>query len=196
MESARLSRRLLPDIVRLRASVEGYRTAFSFIHDTGEIESIDARSLYLRACAIAAHLHRSHLTGRRGLLLYAPGLEFICAFVGAMLAGVVAVPVMPPTVHRRLKSFQAIALDAEADVVLTTGSVKHALSRHLHEWRALHELPWLATDRLPLDDAAQWPEPSIDGDDLAYKRAGTRRARLGRPPHAPTALRRGANAYR
>src|SRR5919204_5480269 len=98
MESARLPRRLLPDIVRLRASVEGYRTAFSFIHDTGEIESIDARSLYLRACAIAAHLHRSHLTGRRGLLLYAPGLEFICAFVGAMLAGVVAVPVMPPTV--------------------------------------------------------------------------------------------------
>ena len=53
-----------------------------------------------RARALAARLQARGLAGRRALLLYPPGLEFIAAFFGCLYAGVVAVPAYPPRPNR------------------------------------------------------------------------------------------------
>ncbi len=60
--------------------------------------------------------------GDRVLLLYPSSLEFPCAFLGCLYAGVIAVPAYPPRRNRSLNRLQAIIADAGARVALTTAA--------------------------------------------------------------------------
>jgi acyl-CoA synthetase (AMP-forming)/AMP-acid ligase II len=83
-------------------------------------------ALDVRARAIAAMLQGEGLEHRRVLLLYAPGLQFIEAFLGCLYAGAIAVPAYPPEpglLKRSLPRFRAIIEDAEAEAVLTVAPI-------------------------------------------------------------------------
>jgi acyl-CoA synthetase (AMP-forming)/AMP-acid ligase II len=68
-----------------------------FLSDKGDEEAaLTFGELYRRALAVAAHWHENGNPGDRALLLFGPGLDFIIAYFGCMLAGVIAVPMMLP----------------------------------------------------------------------------------------------------
>jgi len=80
-----------------------------------------------RTIDIAAHVQRSHdlPAGARVLLAYPPGLEMICAFFACVRAGLVPVPVYPPTSHgfrAALTKMNFIARDCGAAAVMTERS--------------------------------------------------------------------------
>src|SRR3954469_18953300 len=52
------------------------------------MESLSFGALDARARAVAAHLAELDLVGQRALLLYAPGLDFMVAFVACLYSGV------------------------------------------------------------------------------------------------------------
>src|SRR5262249_21567476 len=72
-------------------------TAYTFLADE---EGVEQRATYAemdrRARAVAALLQENARPGDRALLIYAPGLDFVGAFLGCLYAGVVAVPAYPP----------------------------------------------------------------------------------------------------
>jgi thioester reductase-like protein len=103
-----------------------------------QIEGYSYESLLHRTKVIAGHLRKEHRFAAqdRLLLAYPPGLEMICAFLGCVRAGLIPVPVYPPSSH----GFQAalykmvhIAKDCQAAAVLTSreyhGSLKANFAR-------------------------------------------------------------------
>src|SRR5690606_19210826 len=92
--------RTLVEMLAYRATESGDRLAFRFVADESNVATLTYRELYQQACGVAAELQQRSLTGERALLLYPAGLDFIVAFFGCLLAGVVAVPAYPPRKNR------------------------------------------------------------------------------------------------
>ena len=159
----------LVDLLRHRASHQGGDTAFMFLPDGDGAELIVTHEqLDRQARAIASMLQSMNLKGERALLLYPAGLDFIAAFFGCLYAGVIAVPAYPPRRNRNMSRVEAIADDAEAKVALTTQGVLERVQMVIHDTRDLKQLHWLATDRLPDGLEAEWQNPDVHGDTMAF----------------------------
>src|ERR1700729_2706397 len=112
---------------------------YSYLDLNGDpIETHTYASFLSRAQAIAGHLRKGgcFAAGDRVLLAYPPGLEMICAFFGCVRAGLIPVPVYPPSSHGcqgALYKMVHIAKDCQASVILTSkdclGSLKTNLAR-------------------------------------------------------------------
>ncbi|WP_437290235.1 amino acid adenylation domain-containing protein [Sorangium sp. So ce406] len=164
----------LVDLLRSRAEAQGDALAFRFL-TTGDVdggaEEWTYRDLHARATAIAASLQAAGGAGERALLLYAPGLDFIAAFMGCVYAGVVAVPTYPPNpaqMDRTLPRLRAIARDAGARFVLSTAQIAFMAEALGQQAPELAELRWIATDAIDPGAASAWRAPAISGETLAF----------------------------
>ena len=111
-------------VLRQRACTNRDEIAFTFLVGDELAETHwTFEELDFRARAIAAELVERGAVGKRALLMYDPGLEFVAALAGCLYAGTVAVPLYPPDpmrMHRTLPRLNAIFADADADFVLTS----------------------------------------------------------------------------
>ncbi len=100
-------RETLVERVRLRAQRDGDLPFVTFLADGDKDERrLTYAQLEQRALAIAGLLaRRGLLPGDRVLIMLPSGLEFIEAFFGVALAGMVAVPVYPPARLTRLEHY-------------------------------------------------------------------------------------------
>ncbi|NES85665.1 MAG: fatty acyl-AMP ligase, partial [Moorea sp. SIO2B7] len=160
------------DLLRHRAQVQPLKIAFTFLQD-GETESgsLSYQELEQQARAIAAMLQSFDAEGKRALLLYQPGLEFISAFFGCLYAGVIAVPAYPPRANRSLERLQSIISDAQVSFALTTESLLGNIdSKFKDNTRNTYflDIRLLATDQVHLNLASQWREPDLRGNNLAF----------------------------
>ncbi|MEO1801193.1 MAG: fatty acyl-AMP ligase, partial [Cyanobacteria bacterium J06629_2] len=162
-------------ILRHNLATKPDQTAYTFLAD-GENESASCtyQELDLQARAIAVQLLTKVQPGDRALLVYpyTSGLEFIAAFLGCLYAGVIAVTDYPRQHIKSLSQYQDRIVDCQAAIALTTQEfadrVKSQLLAHPTMALKLKALPWIASDTLDLDIAAQWQMPQIDGDTLAF----------------------------
>ena len=165
--------RTLVDLLRLRASEQPTKVAYTFLVD-GEREGarITYTDLDRSARAIATTLHIGGVRpGDRALLLYPPGLDFIGAFFGCLYAGVVAVPSFPPhpaQLARTLPRLVCVATDAEPSAVLSTSAIVAGADAIARRAPILGKSPWVATDALSRDVEADWREPRLASDALAF----------------------------
>jgi amino acid adenylation domain-containing protein len=168
----------LVDVLRARAATRPAATAFVFL-DHGEIEQgrVTYAGLDAQARAIAAHLQAGFAPGDRALLVYPPGLDYIAAFFGCLYAGLIAVPVYPPSPGRenRLQfRFLSALRDATPVVALTTAEVKTAVEGAQATHPELGTVQWLSTDHLvqqaarAQDLAASWTAPRLRPDTIAF----------------------------
>ncbi len=128
--------------------------------DGDPIESYTYASFLLRAEAIAGHLLRdgNFAAGDRLLLAYPAGLEMICAFFGCVRAGLVPVPVYPPSsrgFQSALYKMVHIARDCQAAGVLTSRDYQASLKTNLARSGVstsgvdvdyISGLPWIVTE--------------------------------------------------
>jgi 8-amino-7-oxononanoate synthase len=159
----------LVDILHGRALQQPEKRAFTFLLD-GETQEVclTYRELDVQARAIATRLQEQGTTGKRALLIYPPGLEFIAAFFGCLYAGVIAVPAYPPRRNQRMTRLQAIVADAQASFALTTTSVFTSIERSLKEEPELAVLPCIATDNIASGLAPDWQSDKTSNDTLAF----------------------------
>ncbi|MEH2283662.1 MAG: amino acid adenylation domain-containing protein [Nostoc sp.] len=157
------------EVLRLRSSTQPDRDAFTFLLD-GETEqtTLTYQELDRRSRRIAAQLQALGLTGERALLLYPAGLDFLVAFFGCLYAGVVAVTAYPPRNERNTPRIQAISIDAQAAIALTTTEILPTVQSLMSQKTDLKSLQWLTTDNLALGIEDAWQQPSIDRDTLAF----------------------------
>ncbi len=135
---------------------------YAFLDVDGDpIESYTYASFLLRAEAIAGHLLSGDrfAAGDRLLLAYPPGLEMICAFFGCVRAGLIPVPVYPPSsrgFQSALYKMVHIARDCQASGILTSRDYHASLKTNLARSGVstsgvdvdyISGLPWIATEQ-------------------------------------------------
>ena len=157
------------ELLRLRSSKQPNRNAFTFLLD-GKTEeaALTYQELDRLARRIATQLQAQGLTGKRALLLYPAGLDFLIAFFGCLYAGVVAVTAYPPRNKRNTPRIKAICADAQAEIALTTTEKLSTVQSLMTEKTDIKSLQWLTTDNLAAGIEDSWEEPSINKDTLAF----------------------------
>ena len=159
----------LVDLMSQRAIYQKNQTAYTFLKDGEQKEvSISYGELDRKARLIGGVLQNLGLRGKRALLIYSPGLEFIAAFFGCLYAGVIAIPAYPPKRNHLLGQFQAIVKDSQATEVLTTTAIWKKTERSFSQHSELESLRWLATDNLDGNLSSLWQKPRISRDTLAF----------------------------
>jgi acyl-CoA synthetase (AMP-forming)/AMP-acid ligase II/acyl carrier protein len=172
------------DMLIEQGSLRGDTNCINFVNENVEVEvAYSFQDLVVKSKAIAYHLiHKLSLkAGDRVLLVYPPSLDFIIAFFGCLMVGVVAVPVYPPDPTKMKKDtriFNSIKDNSGAVYALSsnlyTTAVKVAGLKNfiVGGESALSELQWVITDPLingsghPLWDDSKIFKPSKD--DLAF----------------------------
>jgi thioester reductase-like protein len=134
---------------------------YSYLDVNGDpIESYTYASFLHRAQAIAGHLRKNDrfAAGDRLLLAYPPGLEMICAFFGCVRAGLIPVPVYPPSsrgFQSALYKMVHIARDCQASGILTSKDYHASLKTNLARSGVsasgvdvdyISGLPWISTE--------------------------------------------------
>lgn len=152
-----------PSLVALlawRAETQPDERAYLFLSDRGEEEAaLTFRELHEAAQALAARLTGIARPGDRALLVFPPGVEFMIAFFGCLIAGVIAVPMMLPRRQSARDSSAGIMANCEPAVALT--SATFATRKDLHERFVREGLQWLPVDLVPVEPrAADLPEPN------------------------------------
>jgi len=157
------------DILRDRSFKMPHTQAFTFLED-GETQELTLTYYELdrRSRAVAAQLQAFGLSGERAILLYPPGLDYLIAFFGCLYAGVVAVPAYPPRNQRKTPRIQAISIDAQASVALTTTAMLPTLQSILTLITKQGNFHWLTTDNIAQGIEDSWQQPAINGDTLAF----------------------------
>ncbi len=154
-------------LLQKRAEQTPNACAYVFLTDGEHLEqSISYQELDARVKIIAAHLQANSNVGERALLLYPPGLDYIISFFACLYAGVVAVPVYPPSRHH-LQRLKAIIFDAAPAIVLTTGEWSQKLQDSYQESWGQKKLVWLATDEIN-NHASTWISRQLKSDNLAF----------------------------
>jgi 8-amino-7-oxononanoate synthase/acyl carrier protein len=157
------------DLLRQRAAYRPHDRAFTFLVD-GENEELNITYAELdrKARAVGAWLMDAGMVGKRVLLLYPSGLDFIAAFMGCLYGGAIAVPAYPPRKNRSVERIEAIAADAAASVALTTRDVLDRFEGLRAAAPSLEHLVWKVDSELEPAWADRWERPDIDGDTLAF----------------------------
>ena len=158
----------LVQILRGHAQLQPNQLAYQFLQQGEAIgDSLSYAQLDVRARVIAAHLKQYSISAEPVLLLYPPGLEFLCAFMGCLYAGAVAVPANPPSRHqaRRLKS---VLEDASPKVILCDTARSLKLTQLEVAIPSLTYIPKLVSENLDQSNASDWLMPEIDGNSLAF----------------------------
>jgi 8-amino-7-oxononanoate synthase/acyl carrier protein len=157
------------DLLRQRAAYRPHDRAFTFLVD-GENEELNITYAELdrKARTVGAWLMDRGMVGKRVLLLYPSGLDFIAAFMGCLYGGAIAVPAYPPRKNRSVERIEAIAADADASVALTTRDVLDRFDGLRATAPSLENLVWKVDSELEPEWAGRWERPDIDGDTLAF----------------------------
>jgi acyl-CoA synthetase (AMP-forming)/AMP-acid ligase II len=169
--TAELAPQTLVDLLTWRARRQPDEIAYTFLLDGEDREAhLTYGELARRARALAV-LIQTDSDGQRVMLLYPPGLDYIVAFFGCLLAG--AIPLsMNPAELRSAAMAQALGQlveDAGVLLVLTnalvfakTGATRESLPKRLARLR------WLLTDELDLSKAHAWAAPPVTAESTAY----------------------------
>ena len=159
----------LPALLRHQATTQGDTTAFTFMDGavlgTGHPESLTWSQLQRRVLALAGELRRCATTGDRVALLAPQGLDYIVAFLGAMQAGMSAVPLSVPQFGVHDQRADAVLQDSAPAVLLTTSAAVADVNKYAkpHDGRPAPTV--IEVDLLDADLTA-------DLDDTDYSRPG------------------------
>jgi amino acid adenylation domain-containing protein len=159
--------RSFAEVLLARAALAGDRCAFVFREDSGE-RAITYADLDRRARSVAAALAHAGAPGDRVLLMYPPGAEYVIGFFGCLYAGMIAVPVYPPTDARGVGRVLAVLLDSGAEIALLDHGTEQALQPLLAELAPLRTVRRIVADQLSADLAGDWQAVAVRPDTPAF----------------------------
>nr|WP_304528657.1 type I polyketide synthase [Mycobacterium sp. E2327] len=171
----------MPAVLRERAGSQPDETAFTYVDYAqdwaGVAESLTWSQLYRRTLNVAQELRSCGSTGDRAVILAPQGLNYVAAFLGALQAGMIAVPLSEPLGGAADERVSAVLRDASPSAILTTSSVAGNIAEHIQlrpgeSEPSVIELDLLDLDRLKGSAAEVDSPPSIAH--LQYTSGSTR----------------------
>lgn len=168
-----------------RASLRPDDVAFTFTDYThapdGVAETVTWSQLSRRTMNVAREISLHGSVGDRAVILAPQGLEYILAFLGAMQAGLIAVPLPLPHRGSSHDRVSAVFVDTSPSVVLTTAAVAQDVGDYVDQSRLDTAPKIVSIDSLDLEahqavgnapsfDAAEFPDTAY----LQYSSGSTR----------------------
>jgi acyl-CoA synthetase (AMP-forming)/AMP-acid ligase II len=136
----------LVDVLAERAATQPDDRAFVFLSEQRREEaSLTFSELERQARALAAALSERAAPGDRALLILPPGLAFLVAFFGCLLAGVIAVPMMVPRRASSRDASASIVADCTPRVAIGTAALA-ASRRDVVERLHVAGVGWMDAD--------------------------------------------------
>jgi fatty acid CoA ligase FadD21 len=159
-------------LLRERAGLQPDDVAFRYTdyeHDwAGVTETLTWAQLYRRTLNIAHEVKRHGAVGDRAVILAPQGLPYIEAFLGAMQAGLIAVPLSVPAAGSHDERVGAVLADTAPTVVLTTSAAAATVTDYLEQPALASNPAVIEVDALDLDGTGA-PSIRISGaPDTAY----------------------------
>ncbi|MBV8786793.1 MAG: AMP-binding protein [Mycobacterium sp.] len=115
------------DVLRERAGMQPNDTAFTFVDYEQDWEGVGKHltwsQAYRQTLNVAAELRSCATSGDRAVILAPQGLEYVTAFLGALQAGLIAVPLSAPAGGAHDERVHSVLQDTSPSVILTTSSV-------------------------------------------------------------------------
>ncbi len=132
-----MSQSSLPALLQERANLQPGATAYTFIDyevdPAGFAESITWSQAHRRALVVAEQLRRCGSVGDRAAILAPQGLDYIVAFLGALQAGFVAVPLPVPQFRVHDERVSSALRDCSPSVILTTTSAVDEVTKYARD---------------------------------------------------------------
>jgi long-chain fatty acid adenylyltransferase FadD28 len=162
----------IPAVLRERAGLQPDDVALTFMdYDkdwAGVAESLTWSQLYRRTLSVARELDRCGSTGDRAVILAPQGLDYVVAFLGALEAGHIAVPLAVPLGGGIDDRVGWVLRDASPAVVLTTSAVAGTVAQHVGP-QSGDSAPWIVeVDLVDPDLRRGSTAPAADGASTAY----------------------------
>ena len=153
------------DVVRYWARQRPDNTAYCFLEKGREVGRLSFKELDERARAIAANLQRREAQGERAILLFPQGLDYLCAFLGCLYAGTVAVTGSLPKGDRRSERVLSIMDDSGARFALTD---KPTLAQLEADAQRLRGVSWITLEHIAPESGRHWMPPALTLESLAF----------------------------
>jgi len=145
----------IPDVLRERAYLQPDDPAFTFIdYDqdwAGVAETLTWSRVYQRALSVAHEVQRYSAPGDRALILAPQTHDYVVAFLGALQAGLIAVPLSVPMGGAHDERVSSVFCDASPSVVLTTSAFVDSVSEYAQPQSDGSAPAVIAVDLLGLD---------------------------------------------
>jgi long-chain fatty acid adenylyltransferase FadD28 len=162
----------LPALLRERASLQPDDTAYTFLDYEqdwdGIAESLTWFQVYRRTQNVARELRLHASPGDRAVILAPQGLDYIVAFLGALQAGLIAVPLSVPLGGVSDERVDSVLHDASPAVVLTTSAVVSGVAPHVAQELGKGAPSVLEVDLLNLDAPVRSGAGEADYQATAY----------------------------
>lgn len=153
-------------LLRERAGLQPDDVAFRYAdyeNDwAGVTETLTWAQAYQRTRNVAHEVTRHGAVGDRAVILAPQGLDYIAAFLGAVQAGLIAVPLSVPQAGSHDERVTAVLADTAPTVVLTTSAVAEAAKECTRQPCPVAAPAVIAVDALDLDDPAA-PSVRVSG---------------------------------
>ncbi|MES9601520.1 AMP-binding protein [Actinomadura sp. NPDC000929] len=160
---------LIERLARFAKDFPGDR-AYTFMDYTtdpdGVATDVTWGELDRRARSTAAAIRRATEPGRRVALLAPQDLHYVTAFLGAMYARVIGVPLFSPDLPGHGDRLLAVYRDAEPDVVITTSASLPHVRSFLAGGGVREPAEIIVADEV--DAALDWTPEPVDPGDVAY----------------------------
>jgi long-chain fatty acid adenylase/transferase FadD26 len=160
----------LPALLKERAGRQPDATAFTFIDyevdPSGVAESITWSEAHRRALVVAEELSLCGSVGDRAAIMAPQGLDYIVAFLGALQAGFIAVPLPAPQFRVHDERVSSALRDCSPSVILTTSCVVEEVIKYVPNENGRPRTAVIEVDSLDLDcprqlDSARYSHPTM-----------------------------------
>ena len=162
----------VPALLKERADQQADTTAYTYIDyeldPKGFAETLTWSQAHRRACVIAEELKLCGSPGDRVAILAPQGLEYIIAFLGALQAGFIAVPLSTPQYGIHDDRVSAVLRDSQPVAILTTSSVVGDVTKYACAQDGQPAPFVIEVDLLDLDSPCQLPASRRLSNGAAY----------------------------
>ena len=140
-------------LLRERAGLQPDDAAFCFTDYeqdwAGVSETLSWGQLYQRTLNVAHEIKRHGSAGNRAVILAPQGFPYVVAFLGAMHAGLIAVPLSVPLAGSHDERVSAVLADTTPSVILTTSTLAAGIAEYVRQLPAQPTI--VEVDSLDLD---------------------------------------------
>jgi acyl-CoA synthetase (AMP-forming)/AMP-acid ligase II len=148
------------ELGKLRSDENPNGLAITFLPDgEDKSENITYGELDIKAKKIASVLQSMKAVNKPVLLMFEPGIDFVCAFFGCQYAGAIAVPVQTPSNAESWNKQKDIFDDARAALILSTSNLTKKVIGLAEGTRQTHPIRWVIIDDLSFDGEYNWTPP-------------------------------------
>ena len=151
----------IPAALAARAQAQPDDVAYTFIDydydPAGTAESLTWSEVHERVQIIAGKLGKLGAPGDRAVILVPQSLDYVVAFLGAIQAGFVAVPLSMPMFRQHDERVSGVMADATPVAVLTTSDVIEDVRKYGQVESRSHAPKFIEVDTLDFDTPAKPP---------------------------------------